>query len=264
MSASESTLRILLAVAARLLPRAARARWREEALADLLATSGRRRWWFAADVVLKVPVLAVAHRAAGGWRPWAGMLAGTGLVAAVVTIVGALVSASVIGEDTAEFWFLFAPCGMLPAVALSAFDRARRRGGGAARWLAATAVTVGAGTGPIPAGLVGLATTGWSTAGFTLVLMTASVPGGWLVLTSVRSFRARNSPIGLAVLGGVAGGSSLAVIAGVWADEMLSGFGAILGLPSVLGLVLFVPSMLVWGLWAGIRLLRGDLVVLTA
>jgi hypothetical protein len=78
---------------------------------------------------------------------WACRLAGAGLLSTPVLVLAALTLTPVVGEDTAEFLLLMAPCGLLPAVAVRSFRVAAGRGGGP-RHLLAALVTVFTGTGP--------------------------------------------------------------------------------------------------------------------
>lgn len=245
MTRSDHLLRGALAVAALLLPPAHQQRWQEEALAVLLDVPGRRRWRYAADTLLKLPWLAwqrwwAARRASGSPdRPVWAAVAGLGILACPATMGLALVSAGVIGEDSAEFFVLVACCGLAPAVALRAFDRAARAGGGFLRLAGAALVTVYAGTGPIATGLtvttVGTLATGGRPGQLPMFLFTLA-PGLWLLHTGATGLLHRRGPTGLAALGVLAGVGLLAL---AWPP----------------GFVLFLPAFFCWTAWAGTRLI---------
>jgi hypothetical protein len=254
------SLELLLRVASRALPAVHRARWREEALAVLLDTSGPRRWRYAVDTVVKAPVLAWHLRRAGSGRrstDRGAALAGAGLLAIPVLVLGAVAMPPLVGEDTAELVFLLAPAGMLPVVALRSWRSARRRGGGPLRLAAAVVVTVFAGTGPVAAGALSVAT------GLSWIAVPGSlVPGLWLAGVGGLALVRRVGPAALAVIAAVAG----AGLTGILLSLQLTIVGAphAMTLPvSALALLAFVPSFTVWTVWSGTRLLRGHAELLT-
>ncbi|MEW2377636.1 hypothetical protein AB0883_16260 [Micromonospora sp. NPDC047812] len=254
-----------LAAAATLLPRADRARWREEALAVLLDAPPSLRYRYALDTLVKLPVLAWQQRLAA--RPahpplsWpVSACAGAGLLAVPVVMVAALALGPVIGEDDAEFFFLVSPCGMLPAVAASCFHRARQRGGGARRHLLAALVALFAGTGPVAAGALGVGV-GAAGAGDRLAVAVALVaglaPGGWLLHTGAGALLRRRGPTALGVLGAAAGTGLLGVPVGLYLGMVAPALGWLGALISALSLLVLVPSFAGWSVWAGVRLLAG-------
>lgn len=240
---------VVLAAASVVLPRSHRARWREEATAVLLATSGTRRLRYALDTVVKSPVLAWHHRRADPLPPVRrrpAALAGAGLISTPVLIVAALSLAPVIGEDAAELLFLAAPCGMMPLVAVRSFRGAAHRGGTAPRYLAAAALAVFAGTGPVAAGALSVAV------GVPGIALAGSfVPGVWLVAVCGTALVARLGPAALAVLGMIAGTALTGVLLGL---QLAAQAPPAL---SVLSFLVLVPTYLSWSLWSGARLLRG-------
>jgi hypothetical protein len=249
-------LAVLLAAASLVLPRPRRARWREEAMAVLLATSGARRLGFTLDTVVKVPVLAWHYHRTDPLPPvgrWPAALAGAGLLSTPVLIVAALSLAPVIGEDAAEFLFLMAPGGMLPLVAVRSFRVAAHRGGTVARYVVALLVTVFAGTGPVAAGalsvLVGVPG---------IALVGSVVPGGWLICVGASALARRHGPPSLAVVGMVAGAALVGVLLGLQLTMLAAGSAGLLSALTALSLFALVPAYLVWSLWSGTRLLRGS------
>lgn len=248
-------LAALLAVASVALPQPHRARWREEALAVLLAVRGRRRWYYALDTVLKVPLLAWQHRRAeplGEPARWLTTLAGAGLLSTPVLIVGALAFTPVIGEDAAEFLFLLAPCGMLPAVAARAWRWVAHRGGGPVRHALAVLLTLFAGTGPVAAGALSVAL------GVpTVALVGSVVPGLWLVVTNGADLRRGRVPAALGGLGATAGVALAGVLLGLQLGLVHPGLSWLALAIGALSFLTLVPSYLAWSVWTGVRLLRG-------
>lgn len=248
------SLEILLRVTSRTLPAAHRARWQEEALAVLLHTSGRRRWRFTWDTVVKAPVLAWHLRHTDPGRPstdWGARLAGAGLLAIPALVLGGLALPALVGEDAAEFVFLLAPAGLLPVVALRSWRSALRRGGGPLRIAAAVVVTVFAGTGPVAAGALSVVT------GLPLLALPGSlVPGLWLAGVSGLALARRVGPTALAVIGTVAGAGLTGILLGLQL-MMLGAPQQVTLLLSAFALLTFVPGFTVWTVWSGTRLLRG-------
>lgn len=249
-------LTVLLAAASLILPPSRRARWREEAMAVLLATAGARRVRFALDTVVKVPVLAWHYRRIDPLPPvrrWSAALAGAGLLSTPVLIVVAVVLAPVIGENTAEFLFLCAPGGMLPVVAVRSFRGAAHHGGTAVRYATAALLTVFAGTGPVAAGAlsVALAAPGIALAG-------SVIPGAWLIAVCATALVRRHGSPSLAVVGTVAGTALIGTLLGLQLTMLAPGLGAPLSALTVLSFAALIPSYLTWSLWSGVRLLRGN------
>jgi hypothetical protein len=238
------------------LPRARRSRWREEALAVLLATTGARRLLFALDTVVKAPVLAWHYRRTDplpAARRWSAALAGAGLLSAPALILAALVLPPVIGEDAAELLFLGAPGGMLAVVAVRSFRTAVHRGGTATRYAAAAVLTVFAGTGPVAAGALSVAV---ATPG--IAVLGSVVPGAWLLAVCGAALARRQGPAGLAVTGMVAGAALTGVLLGLQLTTQVAGLGGPAGVLTALSFAALVPSYLVWSVWSGVRLLRGS------
>lgn len=267
MTHADRRLATALAMAAWLLPPAARARWQEESLAILLDAPAARRRRYVVDTFAKLPVLAWQQwrgPAAGG-HPTLATVAGISLLAGTAVMVGTVLFGSAIGEDAAEFLLLVATCTLAPAVALRAVTWAARAGGGVRRYAAASLLTALAGTGPVGPGLLGTAAVAvLPTGGAAVALTAAAVPGGWLLHTSLAGLRRRRGPRSLALLGAVAGAGLIGLLVGVqlfnfavpaWLPTVLSGFG----------FLAFLPSYLCWSIWAGLRLLTGrsDLPVAT-
>ncbi|GAB7036429.1 MULTISPECIES: hypothetical protein [Catenuloplanes] len=253
----------MIRAGARLLPPGHRDRWREETLGLLADVRGARRWWYAADVLVKLPAL---RRSLSGRPSLLPVLAGLAMLGTTALIVGTPALATVIGEDNAEALFLVAPLGLAPAVAM----RASTAGGGRLR----TGLTVAAcGFGaPIAAVLIalasiagpptGVAATPTGTAGpltgalVAAAVLCATAPAGWLIATSVTDLRARRAPAALCAAG---------LLAGAALTLMLFCFGVSLtrgGLPSslqslaILSVAVLLPAYLVWSVWTGLRLLR--------
>jgi hypothetical protein len=246
-------LRALLAVASALLPRAHRARWREESLAVLAGVHGARRWWFAIDTVVKVPLLSRQVR-----QPvpppgrWPAALSGLGLLGASAAVVIAALNPFSLSEDAAEFLFLLAPCAMVGVVAVRSVHAARAHGGGPLAYLVAALVTAGAGTGPVAAGALSVAT---DTA--MVALIGAFLPGTWLLAVSGTALARRTSPPALAVLGALTGAGLLGVLLGL---QLVTHVPAARGPASaltVVSVVLLIPAWTVWSVWTGCRLIRG-------
>ncbi|MEU4419590.1 hypothetical protein AB0F81_03125 [Actinoplanes sp. NPDC024001] len=237
-------LRGLLALAALILPPAHRPRWREEALALLAEVRGVRRWWFALDTVVKVPVLARQFR-----EPvpppgrWLSVLTGLGLLGASGAIALAVLAPAGLPEDAAEFLFLMAPCAMVGVVAVRSFWTARSYGGGPLAYLIALLISVFAGTGPVAAGALSVAT------GFHAIAVAgAFLPGLWLITVSGAALLRRTSPPALALMGVLCGIGLLGVLLGLqlWPASPLNG----------LSVILLVPAWTVWSVWTAARLIR--------
>lgn len=264
----ELTTRFLagvLAVASALLPPGDRARWREEALAVLLDVPTPLRYRYAVDTLVKLPLLAWQQRL--GARPAhtplsrpVSAFAGAGLIGVMVTMVAALCLAPLIGEDAAEFLFLLAPFGMLPAVAARSFHRALRHGGGARRHLLAALVTLFAGTGPVAAGVLA---TGVGAAGadgpsvVAVALVAGLAPGLWLLHTGVEALTRGRGPAALGALAAAAGTGLVGVPVGLHLGVLAPDLRWLSLLISALSLLALVPSFAAWSVWAGLRLLTG-------
>ncbi|GAB7051446.1 hypothetical protein [Catenuloplanes indicus] len=240
----------LIRAGARLLPPAHRDRWREETLGLLHDVRGARRWWYAADVLIKLPAL---RRSLTG-RPsrLAPALAGAAMLVTTALVAGAPLLATIIGEDSAEALFLLGPLGIAPAVAL----RAAASGRGPLR----TALTVtGCGFGAVLAGiLVALAGAGGPLAGVLVVaaVLCALGPAGWLIGTSVADLRAGRVPAGLSAAGLMAGGALTLMLICFGVGLSRGGLPPSMQSLAVLGIAVLVPSYLVWSVWTGVRLLR--------
>jgi hypothetical protein len=247
-------LRAALRISSALLPRQHRERWREESLAVLLAVDGARRWRYALDTIIKAPVLAGQHRRTGpdtGPGAWVAAVAAAGLLSIPVLLLAGLVRTPWLGEDAGEFLFLVAACGMLPTVAVHSWRSARRRGGGPVRYAVALLVTVFAGTGPIAAGALSVAT------GTPAVAFVGSLlPGAWLAVACGSALHDRRGPVALAVLGGIAGVALTGVLFGLqlWMHAPGAAGAAI----SLLGVLVLVPTYLAWSTWTAMRILLGE------
>ncbi len=245
-------LRAVLALAAFTLPPAHRARWREESLAVLMAVHGVRRWWFTVDTVIKVPLLAGQFR-----EPvpppgrWLSIISGGALIGTSVLAAGALMLPSAIGEDAAEFLFLLAPCGLLGVVAVRATWTARSYGGGLLSYLTAATITVFAGTGPVAAGALSVAT-----GRPVIAILGAFLPGLWLLTVSGAALARRSCPPAQALSGIIAGTGLLGVLVGL---QLVTHVPSVRGPASALtalSLALFAPAWTVWSTWTGLRLIR--------
>jgi hypothetical protein len=249
------SLRVLMRIASLTLPKAHRARWREEALAVLLDVHGARRRRYALDSIIKAPLLAAQLRRAAPLQPparWAAGVAGAALLSMPILIVGALALSPIIGEDAAEFFFLIAPAGMLPAVAIRSRRSAARGGGGWPEHVVALLVTLFAGTGPIAAGALSAAT-----GTPTIALVGSVLPGAWLIAVCGALLVRGRSPVALAVLGSVAGAALIGVLLGLQLSMLAPSLQPLTMLLSVLSLATLTPTYIAWSLWAGARLLRG-------
>ncbi|MDG4770943.1 hypothetical protein [Solwaraspora sp. WMMD792] len=245
-------LRALLALTAFVLPPTHRSRWREESLAVLIEVHGPRRWRYAADTIVKVPLLAVQFRTSvPAPTRWLSALGGCALIATSAVAVTALALPSS-SEDAAEFLLLTAPSGLLIVVAVRSFRTARAYGGGVLPYLLAVLVTVFAGTGPVAAGWLSVVT------GIAAVAVVgAVVPGLWLVAVNSAALIRRGGPVILAATGIVAGVGLVGVLLGLQLlthAPTASGFASTISFVSLALLVLAWP---VWSFWTGLRLIRG-------
>ena len=244
-------LQFVLTLAAFALPSARRARWREESLAVLAEVHGWRRWWFAADTVVKVPLLAVQLReTVPAPRRWLSVLVGCALIGSSALAVASVTLASVIGEDFAEFLFLLAPCGLLGVVLVRSVRTARSFGGGPLPYLLALLITVFAGTGPVASGALSVAT-GVSA----FALLGAALPGLWLILVNVSALRQGVSPPWLAVVGMVAGAALAGTLFAVQLMSHVPAAQPVASAMSGLFLVHLVPTWALWSTWTGLRLI---------
>lgn len=240
----------LIRAGARLLPPGHRDRWREETLGLLADVHGARRWWYAADVLVKLPAL---RRSLTGRRSLRPVLAGLAMLGSTALLAGAPALATVIGEDNAEALFLVAPLGLAPAVAM----RASAAPGGRLR----TALTVtGCGFGAVIAAvLIGLASvTGdpLAAALVTAAVLCALAPAGWLITTSVTDLRDRRTPAALSAAGLLAGGGLTLVLLCFGVSLSRGGLPSSMQSLAVLGIAVLLPAYLVWSVWTGVRLLR--------
>jgi hypothetical protein len=249
-------LSILLRIASATLPREHRQRWREEALAVLLAVSGLRRWRYAFDTVLKAPLLTWQHRrAAHPDAPalWVAVLAGLGLLCVPVLALGSVTVGPFLGPDGVVLVFLLSPVGLLPTIAARSFRTAARGGGGLPRHTFAALVTLAAAAGPVAAGAAAVVT-GSPHAG----LAGASAPGIWLAYASVSALRRRTVPGHQALLGTLAGTAlivvPIALHVGAQGSTRLTWVtpGGMLLLAAVL-----LPTLLGWAVQEGLRTLVG-------
>jgi hypothetical protein len=246
---------LLLRLASVILPPAHRDRWREEAAAVLMDVSGRRRFRYAVDTVLKVPLLAVEHRRR---QPvdLVGAVVGGALIASVVAILsGVLPGAApraLPGAGTPDpVGYLLVLGGLVAVVAARSFRTARRHGGGLTYAdSGAVLVTVAVGAGPLLVAPLGLPV---------VTLVGTVLPGVWLAVVSATALRRGEGPRVLAVVGMVAGLALVGVLGSVPLLRLVPGVHVV-GLASM---VVAAPSYLVWSLWSGARLLlgRGDLLV---
>ncbi|MFB9543700.1 hypothetical protein [Micromonospora sagamiensis] len=247
-------LAALLVVASVGLPARHRARWREEALAVLLAVRGGRRWRYAVDTVAKVPLLAWQYRRTdppGEPARWPSIVAGAWLLGTPALLAGAVVAAPVIGEDAAEFFFLLAPSGMLPVVAVRAGRWAVNRGGVAFRCTVVALLAAFAGTGPVAAGALSIALDQ------PLVALVGSVvPGLWLIATNVADLRRGRQPAALSGLGATAGAALVGLLLGLQLAMLSAGTSRPATALGALSFLLLVPTYAAWSVWTGLRLLR--------
>ncbi|MDP9795091.1 fermentation-respiration switch protein FrsA (DUF1100 family) [Catenuloplanes nepalensis] len=243
----------LIRAGARLLPPGHRDRWREETLGLLADVHGVRRWWYAADILVKLPALRRSLSARPGRRS-VPILAGLAMLGTTALIVGAPLLATVIGEDNAEALFLLAPLGLAPAVVMRATAGPRRP-------LRTALTIVGCGFGAVFAAILIALASAAGAAGLlfgTLIaaaVLCALAPAGWLIGTTVADLRTRRTPATLSAAG---------LLAGIGLTLVLFCFGVGLsrgGLPpsmqglAILGLAVLVPAYLVWSVWTGLRLL---------
>jgi hypothetical protein len=249
------SLRLLMWAASMMLPRTHRARWQEEALAVLLDVQGARRRRYALDSFIKAPLLAAQLRRATPLRPparWVAAVAGVALLCMPALIIGALALSPIIGEDAAEFFFLIAPIGMLPAVAVRSRRSAMRSGGRWPQHVVALLVTLFAGTGPVAAGALSAVTETPAVA-----LVGSILPGAWLIAVCGALLVRGRSPAALAVLGSLAGAALIGVLLGLQLSMLLPSLQMVTMLLSVFSLAVLVPTYIAWSLWVGARLLRG-------
>jgi hypothetical protein len=254
----------LLAVAAYVLPRRHRARWREEAAAVLVEVSGARRFRYTVDTVVKVPLVAWQHRRSEDVvsvpaRVMSAVV-GAALLAGAVVVFAPILSGVlrlppgglVLGVgDPMGYLLLFG--GLSALVAARSFRSARRYGGGL-RYAdsGAVLITVFVGIGPVIARPL---STGLDLP--VVALVGHLLPGAWLAAISVSALRRRMGPWPLAVVGTVAGLALIGVLGVVPLTQPLSGQEQLELLVGRLSLLVAAPTYLVWSCWAGLRLLLG-------
>jgi hypothetical protein len=244
-------LKAVLRLAAITLPPTRRARWQEESLAMLAGVHGARRWWFAADMAVKAPLLAVQVREpAPPPRRWLSVVTGCALIGTSAVAVAALALASVIGEDAAEFLFLTAPAGLLGVVAIRSVRTARSYGGGLLPYLIALLVTVFAGTGPVASGALSVATGTPAVA-----LLGAAVPGLWLLAVNALAMRRRTGPAALSATGLAAGAGLIGTLISVQLMSHVPAAQPAASAASALSLLVLAPTWTVWSVWTGLRLI---------
>jgi hypothetical protein len=258
------TLSTLLRIASVALPREHRQRWREEALAVLLAVRGVRRWRYGLDTALKAPLLAWQHQRAShpdAPAPWVAVLAGIGLLCVPVLAVGAVMAGSSLGPDAVVLCVLLSPVGLLPTIAVRSLRTVARAGAGPRRYAFATSVTLAAAAGPVVAGTAAVVT------GSTFAALAgASTPGVWLACASVSALRRRTGPVNQALLGALVGTvlavTPIALQVGVQVGAQVGAQGSTspnwvtVGGTLLLGMVL-LPTLLSWTVLAGLRTLVG-------
>lgn len=249
-------VRSLLTIGSALLPAEGRARWREESLALLLEVHGARRWRYAADLLLKLPLLAwQLHRgSAGGWPSPAAVLAGAGLLFAPVLVTCAMVLPAALGEDNAEALLVLAPTALGPYLVREAV-RSARRPAGAAAYIVVGACGPVLGLGVLAAGTAAPA---WLRPAATVVGYAAiTAPAAFIAARSWRAARRGDGPRVLHQLGVVAGGCFTVEIAGLLAAMLGGGSPAPAPIAALLVLCLFafVVTFVVWCVWMGMRLL---------
>jgi len=247
-------VKFLFTVGSWLLPAGRRARWREESLALLLEVRGPRRWRYAADLLIKVPVLAwQLHQPATRWPTPGAALSGLSLLLAAFGIVSAYLFSSLLGEQTAEALLLLAPLALAGYITRHTVVSARRR---------ATAVLVvvfGAfgplvGVGILAAGPLA---PGWlqpaaATAGYAAL----SGPAAWLTITSAQAIHHRQAPLALHGFGLVAGSAFALAIAWLPWQILSNGQPPLPVLAAiVLALFAFLSAFPVWAIWTALRLI---------
>jgi hypothetical protein len=245
------------------LPRAHRARWREEASAVLMEVSGLRRLWYTLDTVLKVPVLARQYRrgqADGLPGRWVSAVVGAALLASVLALLAPLLTGMphVLPGSPVPVLALSDPLGYLMVmgglfalVATRSFRSVRRhRGGLQYADSGAVLITVFAGTGPVVAWPLAIALNR------PVVALVGNVlPGVWLAVICALALRRRTGPWPLAAVGTIAGLALIGVLGSVPLGQVLPGQQPLL--IGRLSSAVAVPTYLIWSGWAGVRLLRG-------
>ncbi|WP_203899293.1 hypothetical protein [Virgisporangium aliadipatigenens] len=241
-----------------LVPAERRERWREETLADLLQTHGRRRWWFTLDALLKAPLLRgpiVLHAPEVGAAFEAACL----MVLAVLLPASVLVLPALAGEGVSGTALVMTPFLLVPSV-VRHHAQALRTGGRARR--AAIAIVAFCGFGPLIGALVS-----WGTQyveplrdiGPAVGLVAFAGPGMWLVYTCVTAMARATRPFVLAGAGASAGASMIVLITGllltytdaggVWRDLVI-----VFSMCGVLfGLSFWAAAQGVWLLLSGPR-----------
>jgi hypothetical protein len=249
-------VRFLFTVGSWLLPAGRRARWREESLALLLEVRGPRRWRYAADLLIKVPVLAwqlQLHQPAARWPTPGAALSGLSLLLAAFAMLGAFLFSSLLGEQTAEALLLLTPLALAGYITRHTVGRARCR---------ATAVPVvvfGAfgplvGVGILAAGPLA---PGWlqpaaAIAGYAAL----SGPAAWLTITSAQAIHHRQAPLALHGFGLVAGSAFALAIAWLPWQILSNGQPPLPVLAAiVLALFAFLSAFPVWAIWTALRLI---------
>lgn len=247
-------VRLLFTVGSWLLPASRRARWREESLALLLDVRGWRRWRYAADLLIKVPVLAwQLHQPAARWPTPGAAVSGLGLLLAAFAMLGAYLFSPFLGEQTAEALLLLAPLGMAAYIAGHAARRARRRA------TAGLVVVFGAfgplvGVGVLAAGALA---PGWLQPAVAIAGYAAlSGPAAWLAVTSAQAIRDRQRPLALHGFGLAAGGAFVLAIAWLPWQILSNGEPPVpVVAASVMALLAFLSAFPVWAVWTALRLI---------
>lgn len=235
-----SLVGLLLRVASLVLPGPYRARWYEEALALLAEVpAGGRRWRYAFDTALKVPLMARELRYDVAPPPprWQLEVAGLALVGGPALVIGAIVLVNSLGYR-GELLILLAPLGMVPLVAVRAAQSAAGNGG----FGRAVAVTVLAATGPVSALFID---------DVLAFFVAGAVAFAWLAVVSVSALVFGVGPSGEAQLGAVTGL--------LWPVGLVGSLAT--GSP-VLGYAFFayylaVVLFAIWAVLAAVRLLSG-------
>jgi hypothetical protein len=246
-------VRFLFAVGSWLLPAGRGARWREESLALLLDVRGWRRWRYAADLLIKVPVLAwQLHQPAARWPTPGAAVSGLGLFLAAFAMLGAFVFSWFLGERTAEALLLLAPLGMAGYITGRTAPRARRRAtAGLVVVFAAFGPLVGVGilaAGPLAPGWLRPAV---AVAGYAAL----SGPAAWLAVTSALAIRHRQRPLALHGFGLTAGGAFVLTIAGLTWQIFSNGRPPLPVLATMaMALFAFLSAYPVWAVWTALRL----------
>lgn len=237
---------LVLRIASLVLPSPYRVRWREEALAVLAEVHGWRRWRYALDTAVKVPLVARECRVDLAAPPrWQLDVAGFALLAAPALVFAGMMLLRDEYGGTDRLAYLLPAFGVVPAVAI----RSAHLAAGTAGYCRAVALTVLAVTAPTAALFLD---------DFMLAYAVAmAVPNAWLVTVGLTALARRIGPADQATLGVITGLIYPFGLLGLLSSRLII-FGFFL-----LVILFNIGLVTIWSVLAGLRLVVGrpDLVL---